>query len=396
MATKEALIEKYTKFVMPTYKRMPYVFIKGRGSYLWDSDGKKYIDMFPGWGVAALGHAPREVAYAVKKQSRRLIHLANNYYNEHQGVLAERIIAQSFEGKVFFSNSGAESIEGAIKIARRWGIPQGRHKIVTMLDSFHGRTFAALTATGQEKYHSGFGPLLEGFEYAEFNNIDSVRQKADDKTAAILLEPIQGEGGINVADKSFMQGLRKLCDERNILLICDEVQTGVGRTGAMFAFQHFGITPDVMTLAKGLAGGLPMGAVVAGNKVRDVLTPGTHASTFGGSPLCCAAALAVFDAIEKQHLLAHATETGEYIMARLEALKHKVSSIKKIKGIGLMIGVEFEKEAQWVYEECLRKGVLVNCTHEKIIRLLPALNVKKFQVKQALRIFEEVVYHGKQ
>jgi acetylornithine/N-succinyldiaminopimelate aminotransferase len=389
--TSNAAIEKYTAYVMPTYKRMPYVFVKGKGSYLWDSEGVKYLDMFPGWGVSALGHSPKEVAYAVKKQSRRLIHLANNYYNEHQAVLAEKIIKNSFPGKVFFSNSGAESVEGAIKVARAWGAPKGKHTIITMQGSFHGRTLAALTATGQEKYRKGFEPLPGGFDYAEFNTIESVKAKIDDKTVAIMLELIQGEGGVNVADAQFVAALRKLCDEKDLLLICDEIQTGVGRTGKMFAFQHYGITPDVMTLAKGLAGGLPMGAVVAGTKVQDVLTAGRHASTFGGSPLCCAASLAVFDAIERQHLLEHVDAMGKYLRQRLERLQDKHSFIKKIKGMGLMVGMEFDKEAGSFYEACLKRRLLVNCTQEKIVRLLPALNVKKFHIKEAVRIMGEVL-----
>jgi acetylornithine/N-succinyldiaminopimelate aminotransferase len=293
---KEEVFRTYKDCVLGTYTKLPLVFVKGKGSRLWDIHDKEYLDFFPGWGVGGLGHCHPKVVSAIRDQAPRLIFVANNFYNLPQAKLAQEIIHRSFPGKVFFCNSGAEANEGAIKLARKFG--KGRYEVITFDNSFHGRTLAAITATGQKKYQEGFHPLPEGFKHVPFNDLAAVERAVTDKTAAVMLELIQGEGGIHVAGKDFVQGLRRLCDEKKLLLIVDEVQTGIGRTGKFFCYQHYGITPDAMTLAKALGGGMPIGVMVVKNEFADVLGPGTHASTFGGSPLVCRAALAVLKAVQ--------------------------------------------------------------------------------------------------
>ncbi|MFH1407054.1 MAG: aspartate aminotransferase family protein [Candidatus Omnitrophota bacterium] len=390
MEITQNIIQDYDKYVMNTYTRSPIVLVKGKGSKVWDAEGNEYLDFFPGWGVSGLGHAPVNVIKAVKEQAKKLIHVSNNYYNELAGKLAQKIIEHSFDGKVFFCNSGAEAVEGAIKLARAYGNP-ARYEIITMQNSFHGRTLAAITATAQEKYQKGFEPLVSGFIHVPFNDIEAVRKNLSDKTVAVMLELIQGEGGINVADKDYVADLRKLCDERNILLIFDEVQTGIGRTGEMFCFKHYGVLPDIMTLAKSLGGGVPIGAMVANRKIADTLKPGMHASTFGGGPLVCAAALATFETIEEKKLLSNVAGLGEYLFKKLSKLKKKYPIIKEIRGKGLMIGIELTKPGKPVVEKCIEKRLLINCTHEAVLRLLPALSATRKESKKALAILEEVL-----
>jgi acetylornithine/N-succinyldiaminopimelate aminotransferase len=381
----------YNSYVMNTYKRVSLCIEKAKGARLWDIDGKEYLDFFPGWAVSGIGHCPPRVSAAIAKQSRKLMHVSNNYYSEPQALLAKKIIESSFPGKVFFGNSGAEANECAIKLARKYGSATGRYEIITMLKSFHGRTIATITATGQDKVKHGFEPLPEGFKHVPYNDLDAVRNAIGPKTVAVMLEPIQCEGGINIPAQEYMEGLRKLCEEKDLLLIFDEVQTGMGRTGKLFAFQNFGVMPDVMTLAKAIGGGIPVGVCVARGKFADVLTPGTHASTFGGSPLVCAACLAVFEAIEKDKLLANANRMGEYLRKKLEALKTKYDFIKEVRNMALVVGVELTIKGELIYQKCLEAGLLINCTQDTILRVMPPLTVTKKEIDKAISILNSVL-----
>jgi acetylornithine/N-succinyldiaminopimelate aminotransferase len=374
----------YDKYVLPTYTRQDLCLVKGSGVWVEDSEGKKYLDFFPGWAVSGIGHRHPRVVRRLDEQLKRILHVSNNYYNDLQPVLAKKIIEHSFAGRVFFANSGAEANEGAIKLARRYGNP-GRYEIITMEQSFHGRTLATLTATGQDKVKEGFSPLPEGFKHVPFNDIDAFAAAITDKTVAVIMEPIQGEGGINVAGEEYMRDLRDICREKDILFIVDEVQTCMGRTGEMFAYKHFGIEPDVMTLAKSLGGGLPIGALVVSEKYTDVLTAGSHASTFGGSPIVCAAALGVFEAIEEENLLENAVRMGEYIVERLNELKEHNKVIETVKGKGLMIGVKLGVEdASPVAKECMEQGLLINCTQKNVLRIMPPITVTKKDIDVAI------------
>ena len=381
----------YSQFVLSTVARVPLCLVKGKGSRVWDLEGREYIDFFPGWGVSGLGHCHPAVGYAVKTQLRKILHVSNNYLNVKQAELAREISRHSFPGRVFFSNSGAEAVEAALKFVRRYGRESGRFEVITMKRSFHGRTFGALTATGQEKIHQGFDPLLPGFAYADFNDLESVKRLVTPKTAAVMLEPIQGEGGIHVATPEFLRGLRALCDEKGFLLILDEVQTGMGRTGKIFAYQHYGIEPDLMTLAKSLGNGVPIGALVVNSKIkREVLTPGSHATTYGGNPLVCAAALAVFKTIRKEGLLANAEAMGNFLLERLLELKGKFPVIREVRGKGLMLGVELDRPGAPMVDRAREKGLLINCTQEKVLRIMPAITVSKKWLKKGLDILEDV------
>lgn len=394
MATKQEVISQYEKYVVPCYRKNGIVLVKGKGSVVWDADGKEYLDLYPGWGVAALGHAPEAVASALAEQAKLLLHVPNNYFHPLQGKLAQKLVELSFPSKCFFGNSGAEANEGAIKLARLRGSKEGRYEIISFYNAFHGRTLAALAATAQPKYQHGFEPMPAGFVYAEFNNLESVKKGLTPKTAGIMLEPVQGEGGVYPATKEFLKGLRALCDEKKITLIFDEVQTGVGRTGEMFACKTYGIYPDVMTLAKGLGGGLPIGAFLAKPELADLMQPGTHASTFGGSPIVCAAALTVLDAIEKKGLLAHVKKNGAAILKKLEEMKKRCSVIREVRGLGFLIGVELTVDPLPVIEKCAGQGVLVNRAGDKVIRLLPALNIEPAQWEKGLAVLESVLKHA--
>lgn len=385
----EDIFDSYKENIMPTYTKVPLVFVKGKGSYLWDIHAKKYLDFFPGWGVGNLGHCHPKVAAAVKDQISKLIFIPNNYYQLPQAKLAKEIIYWAYPAKVFFCNSGAEANEAAIKFSRKFG--KGRYEIITFENSFHGRTLAALAATGQKKYQEGFAPLPEGFKIVKFKDIEAVKQAITDKTVAIMLELIQGEGGVNVAGKDFILALRKICDEKNLLLIVDEVQTGIGRTGKLFCHQHYGITPDIMTLAKALGGGLPIGVMVVKKEIADTLQPGMHASTFGGGPVICKAALAVLASIQKEKLLTNAQKMSEYLFSKLNALKNKYTLIKEVRGIGLMVGVELNIQGKQIVEKCIEKGLLINCTHDTVLRLMPALNITKKEIDKAIGILDEVL-----
>jgi len=377
--------------VVPNYTRYGIVFVRGEGSILWDSEGKRYIDLFPGWAVDGLGHCPPRVVAAIREQAGTLIHVANNFYTEPQGMLAREIAEASFGGKTFFCNSGAEAVEAAIKCARLWGSEGGRYKIVTMLNSFHGRTYGAVSATGQPKYHKGLGPILPGFTYVPFNDLDAVKAAVDDETVAVMLEPIQGEGGINIASKDFMTGIRALCDERKMLMICDEVQCGMGRTGEWFGYQHSGVTPDLMTLAKSLGGGVAIGAMTGKADVVAALRPGTHASTFGGNPLACAAALATFETIREEKLIERARTLGEKLGARLEGLRDRFPFAKAVRRLGVMAALELDRPGAEIVKRCLAKGLHVNCTHESVLRVVPAANCPEDIFDEGLGILESVL-----
>jgi len=385
----QEVFDTYKEDIMPTYTKTPLIFVKGKGSRLWDINSKVYLDFFPGWGVGSLGHCHPKVMQAVREQVSKLIFIPNNYYHIPQAKLAGEIVYRSYPAKVFFCNSGAEANEGAIKFSRKYG--KGRFEVITFADSFHGRTLAALAATGQKKYQDGFFPLPEGFKTVAFNDIEAVRSAITDKTVAVMIELIQGEGGVNVASKDFVLALRKICDDKDLLLIVDEVQTGIGRTGKDFCYQHYGITPDIMTLAKALGGGLPIGMMVVKNGISDTLGPGMHASTFGGGPVVCKAALAVLKAIHDEKLLANTKKMGEYLFSKLALLKDKYSVIKEIRGMGLMAGVELGIEGKDIVERCIEKGLLINCTHQRVLRLMPALNVTAKEIDKAISILDLIL-----
>jgi acetylornithine/N-succinyldiaminopimelate aminotransferase len=390
----QEIFDTYKDYVVPSYTKVPLVFIKGKGSYLWDVHGRKYLDFFPGWGVGSLGHCHPGVMNAVRDQISKLIFVPNNYYNLPQARLAKELnywTRQDF--KSFFANSGAEANEAAIKLSRKYG--NGRYEIITFENAFHGRTTGALAATGQEKYMQGFKPLLDGFKQVKFNDLGAVKSAVSEKTVGIILELIQGEGGINIADKDFVTGLRKLCDEKKILLIIDEVQTGIGRTGKMFCWQNYGIVPDIFVLAKALAGGLPIGVMMARKELADLLIPGTHASTFGGGPVICKAALAVLTAVQKEKMLDNAVKMGEYLLEKLNLLKGKYPVIKDVRGMGLMCGVELSIPGKPIVEACVKEGLLINCTHDHVLRVMPALNVTAGQINTAIKILDKVIKEAK-
>jgi len=389
----EEIFQVYKDNIMPTYNKIPVIFVKGKGSWLWDIQGKAYLDFFPGWGVGSLGHCHPKVMQGVRDQIGKLIFVPNSYYHPYQAKLAKELIFLSFPGKVFFANSGAEANEAAIKLARKFGASSGqnsRYEIITFENAFHGRTMAALAATGQKKYQEGFQPIPEGFKQVKFNDLEALNEAISEKTVAIMLELVQGEGGINVANKDFVLALRKICDEKKLLLIVDEVQTGFGRTGKMFGYQNYGIVPDVITLAKALAGGLPIGVMIAKQEFGDILTPGMHASTFGGGPVVCRAALGVLKAMQKEKILSNCRDMGGYLLDKLNQLKQSYSVIKEIKGIGLMLGVELNISGKPLVEEAMKRGLLINCTHDKVLRLMPALNVTKKEIDKAIYILDKV------
>ena len=388
--TKKEVFESYDQFIFATYSRLPAIFVKGKGSVLTDIDGKKYLDFFPGWGVSNTGHCHPKVMAAVRDQVSKLIHIPNNFFGINQARLAREIVRAAFPGKMFFCNSGAEANEAAIKFSRLFGKGQ-RFEIITTVNSFHGRTMGALAATGQAKYQNGFLPLPPGFVTVPFNDFDAVKAAVNERTVAIMIEPVQGEGGINVATPEYMKSLRALCDAKNLLLILDEVQTGFGRTGKMFAFEHYGIEPDVMTMAKGLGGGLPIGAMLATGKYAALFQPGMHGTTFGGSPLVAKAALGVLEAIQKDKMLKNARVMGVYLKDKLLTLKSKFGIIKDVRGLGLMVGVELSIEGKAVFEECFRNGLIINCTQGKVLRIMPALNVTRKQIDKALGILEKAL-----
>jgi predicted acetylornithine/succinylornithine family transaminase len=384
------VIDRFQRYVIGNYTRYPVCLVRGEGSEVRDAEGNRYLDFFPGWGCNLLGHCPPGVVAAVREQVGELIHVPNTWYTEVQGRLAQELSERSFGGQCFFCNSGTEAVETAIKLARLNGKP-GRYKIISMLNSFHGRTMGALTATGQPKYHQGVEPMLAGFQYAPFGNLDAVARLIDNETCAILVEPIQGEGGINLPPVGYLSGLRELAEKHKLLLMFDEVQAGMGRTGRWFAHQHWGVEPDVMTLAKGIAGGVALGGVVARPAVAEKLKPGTHACTFGGNPLACRAALATIETIEQENLLERAEQIGQQFQERFENLRPRCPAIREIRVKGCMIGVELAVDGTPVVTKCLDRRLLINCTHGTVIRLLPAMNLSDEQLDEGMQILEDVL-----
>jgi predicted acetylornithine/succinylornithine family transaminase len=381
----------YTKYLMPTYSP-EIMLVKGRGAYLWDSTGKKYLDFGSGISVCSLGHCHPAVAAAISRQAKKLVHVSNLYMNDKQVLLAEKLIEKGFtDGKVFFCNSGAEANEGAIKLARKYGSPSGRFKIITMENSFHGRTLATLAATGRSKYREGFAPDTPGFVSVPFNDIDAVVNAYDEKTCAVMLEPVQGEGGIIEADPDYINSVRKFCDEKNILLIFDEVQCGMGRLGSFYAFQQYGVQPDIITLAKALGNGFPIGALLAKNRFAAILGSGTHASTFGGNPLACAAALATIETFDKELVLENCRKQSEYLFNGLKEISSPL--VKGMRGRGLMIGIAVDANTAKIKTECMKRGLLILSAGENVIRLLPPLIINEKDADTALSVIKEVLQH---
>ena len=380
----------FDKYVIGNYPRLPRVIVKGQGCYMFDADGSRILDMFPGWAVSGIGHCHPKVVEAVRRQAGELIHIDNTLYSEPQGKLAKLLSERAFGGRSFFCNSGAEANEAAMKLARLH-TPQQKYKFITCEGSFHGRTFATMTATAQPKHHEGMLPLLPGFVYVPFNDIEALEAAFSDEVAAVMVEPIQGEGGINIADKEYLHAVRRLCDESGAILIFDEVTTGIGRTGKWFAYQHFDVTPDIMTMAKALGGGIAIGAMMAKEEVAASLVPGKHASTFGGNALACAAAVAVIEAIEEENLLENAVKMGRYIKDRLEQLKQKHSIIDHVRSVGLMIGVQLTSAGSDIVDKCLENGLRINCTQGTVLRFMPPMIVTESQIDQAVDILDNVL-----
>ena len=380
----------YDRYAIPVYNRLGIAVARAKGSWLWDETGKKYLDLFPGWGTNALGHCHPAVVQAVREQAGRLIHVPNTFYNEPQARLSEALVKSSFPGKVFYSNSGAESVEAAIKLVRKFGNPE-RWEILTMEQSFHGRTLGAMAATGQTKHKKNFEPVPAGFRHLPFNDLHAVEKAVRPETAAVMIELVEGEGGIHVASREYVRGLRKLCDERNLLLIFDEISSGMGRTGTLYCFQQYGVTPDILLLAKPAAGGLPIGILIAGLKISDLWEKGSHATTFGGNPLVCAAGLATIQTLRKGGLLQNGRRQAAYLRKGLLQLQKKHPMIREIRGLGLMIGVELDRPGAPVVKEALRLGLLINCTQEKVLRMYPALTVTKKEIEQGMELLDQAM-----
>jgi len=389
MTTKET-IELFDKYVIANYGRLPRVIIKGQGCYMYDVDGNKILDMFPGWAVSSIGHCHPKVVEAIRKQAGELLHIDNTFYSEPQGKLAKLLSERAFGGKCFFCNSGAEANEAAMKLARLY-TPKEKYKFITAEGSFHGRTFATLTATAQPKHHEGLLPLLPGFTYVPFNDVTALESAFSDEVAAVLIEPIQGEGGINLATKEYMQAIRELCNQKGALMIVDEVTTGIGRTGKWFGYQHFDVEPDIMTMAKALGGGMAIGAMMAKEEVAASLVPGKHATTFGGNAIACAAAIAVIEAIEEDNLMENAAKLGQYAKDKLTELKQKHFIIDNVRGIGLMIGVQLTGPGKEIVDKCLENGLRINCTQGTVLRFMLPMIVTKEQIDQAVEIFDAVL-----
>jgi len=380
----------FDEYVINNYFRLPKVIDHGQGSYIYDIDGNKILDMFPGWAVSGIGHCHPKVVKAIQKQAQTLLHMDNTFYTELQGKLAKLLAQRAFGGKSFFCNSGAEANEAALKLARIH-TAKGKYKYITALGSFHGRTFGAMTATAQPKKFESFQPVVPGFVYVPFNDIDALKKAFDDEVAAVMIEPIQGEGGINVATPEYMRAIRQLCDKNQAVMILDEVQTGMGRTGKWFGYQHYDVVPDIITLAKALGGGVAIGAMMAKPNVAASLVPGTHASTFGGNCLACAAGVAVIEAIEEEHLIENAIKMGQYAFDKLNKLKTKHSVIDHIRGKGLMIGIQLTQPGAQIVAKCLEKGLRINCTQDTVLRFMPSMTVTAKQIDEAVEILDNVL-----
>jgi acetylornithine/N-succinyldiaminopimelate aminotransferase len=393
MITNDILSDSH-QYIMNTYSRQPLVLVKGRGTKVYDSDGREYLDFVTGVAVCNLGHCHPRVVVALQKQAQRLMHVSNHFHNEPQINLAKLLVSNSFADKAFFCNSGTEAVEGAIKLARRYArevLKQERFEIITMRGSFHGRTYGSLSATAQEKFHKGFEPIVPGFQYVPFNDIGAVESAVNARTCAVLVEPIQGEGGVIVPAPAYLKELRALCDKNNILLMLDEIQTGMGRTGKFFAYDHAGITPDVIMLAKGLGGGMPIGALLATDKVSQAFSPGTHGSTFGGNPLACAAAIASIEALlEDNIIIPNVVQLGAYFQQGLEKLKRKYSFVRDVRGQGLLIGMELDIHGKEIVSACIREGMLINCTVDTVLRFMPPLIVAEEEIDLLIGVLDRI------
>ncbi len=380
----------FDRYVVPNYTRFPVSLVRGEGSYVWDDQGRRYLDFFPGWGCNLLGHCPPHIVEAVQQQVAELIHVPNTWHFEAQGRWAQMLSERSFGGKAFFCNSGAEANEAAIKLARLH-TPENRYKIITFRGGFHGRTYAAVSATAQPKYHDGIGPLLAGFSYAPYGDLPAVKKLIDHETCAILIEPVQGEGGIRIPPDGFLQGLRELADENELLLIFDEVQSGCGRTGKWFAYEHAGVVPDVMTLAKSLCGGLAGAAMLTTSEIAASLRPGMHAATFGGNPIAARAGIATIETIEQDQLLERAQLLSEKFRDQLSPLVDELPTVKELRICGLMIGLELTIDGAPIVQQCLERGLLVNATQQTVIRLLPAMTLEMDQLHEGCQILMNVL-----
>lgn len=382
------------KYIFQTYGRFPLTLVRGKGCRVWDENGKEYLDFVGGIAVCALGHSSPLITKTLKEQSKVLVHVSNLYYTVPQVKLARLLVENSFADRVFFCNSGAEANEAAIKLARRFSSEKfgnKRHVIISMEGSFHGRTMATLSATGQDKIKKGYNPLLEGFRFVPFNNLPALESAVDESVCAVILEPVQGEGGVVCPAEGYLQGVRKICDEKDILLIFDEVQVGMGRTGRLFAHEHFGVTPDIMTLAKALGNGLPIGAMLSKEYLSGAFSPGSHATTFGGTPLVTAVAEAVLRSLLYDGWIDNARNMGEYFKKRLLRLKDRHAAIKDVRGIGLIIGMELDREGAEIVNACTEKGFLINCTHEKVLRFVPPLIVRKKEINLLVKALDDVL-----
>jgi len=387
------LVDDSAEYLFSTYKRYPIVLVRGEGSRVWDQDGKEYLDFVSGIAVCNLGHCHPKIVEAIVNQGKTLLHVSNLYHIKPQIELARLLVKASFADKIFFCNSGAEANEGAIKLARKYmrdTYGKERSEVIVMDNSFHGRTLATLTATGQGKFKEEFAPLVAGFKHVPFNDVEAVRRAVTDKTGAVLVEPIQGEGGVTCPADTYFSELRALCNEKRMLLIFDEVQVGMGRTGKLFAYEHYGITPDIMTLAKALAGGLPVGALLARDEIAKSFTPGTHASTFGGNPLVTAAGIASLTTINDPEFLDHCRFMGEYFVEQLRRLQEKYPLIRDIRGKGLLIGMELDQDGAAFVTGCLEKGVLINCVQEHVLRFLPPLTVTEAEIDRVVATLDEL------
>ncbi|MDH5789534.1 MAG: acetylornithine transaminase [Nitrospinota bacterium] len=386
--TNKEITQLTERHVAGTYGRYPIALVKGKGMHVWDASGKKYLDFVAGVAVDSLGHCPPAVVRAIRKQAGQLLHVSNWFHIEPQARLAAEITRLSFGDKVFFCNSGTEATEGAIKLARKFFVDQGQKsktEIITTYKSFHGRTLGAMSATPQDKIQKGFGPLVPGFKYVPFDDIAAMKKAITSKTCAVMVEPIQGESGVNIPSKTYIKELRKLCTKQNVLLILDEIQTGFGRTGHLFAYQGFGAKPDIMTLAKGLGAGVPIGALVMTNNVAKALGPGTHGSTFGGNPLVCAAALASVDIVSDKLFLRNVQNMGKYFLSRLKELAKKLPVIKEVRGMGLILAIDIDGSSAEVAKDCMEQGILVNSIQPGTLRFIPPLIVTQKNIDTLIR-----------
>jgi len=395
---QEELIQKAKKYIANTYNRYPIVVTKGEGCWIWDLNGRRYLDFLAGIAVCNLGHVRKEVLEGLVAQAGKLFHISNLFYMEPQIKAAEILVENSFGDKVFFCNSGAEANEAAIKLARRYSwkkYGEGRFEIIVMDNSFHGRTLCTLSATGQKKIQEGFDPLMEGFTYVPFNDMGALQKSISEKTCAVMLELIQAEGGVYVADKDYIKALRSITKEKDVLLILDEVQTGIGRTGKLFAYEHYDIEPDVITLAKALGNGFPVGALVGKEAVMEAFEPGTHASTFGGNPLAAATVTATLNTLLGEGIIKNCTVMGKYLHKHLLSLKKKYPFITDVRGKGLIWGIELSIDGDAVQREFLKEGIILNCTKGKILRLVPPLIIGTEEIdifhEMADRIFEKLL-----